>query len=94
VNVTPKDLENLAQLVNLQDAPQQDFKKEQWEKAIPIAEKLSNGSCDCEQRNWLTQFIATGQMALSGSEDYYKHAQFLATLYRDNNELATGIPSN
>ena len=95
VNVTPADLENLARMVSLVDAPQQDFKKEQWEKAIPVAEKLmNNGSCDCEQRNWLTQFIAAGNMAISGSEEYYQHAQFLATLYRDDKELQTGQPSN
>ncbi|MGH8046944.1 MAG: hypothetical protein ACREKL_06835, partial [Chthoniobacterales bacterium] len=94
VNVTPADQEKLAQMVGLSDAKDQPLDKEKWAKAIPIAEKLLTQSCDCEQRNWLTQFVAVGNMAVDGSPDFHKFAPALATMYRDDNEMATGKPSN
>ena len=95
--VTPAALEQLAQSVKLSEneSEKTGLKPELWAKAIPIAERLMNeGTADCEQRNWLTQFVATGQDAIAGSSSYYERARFLATLYRNNQELATGIPSN
>jgi len=94
VQVTPRDQEKLAQMVGLTDSPNQPLNKEKWKKALPIAEKLVNQSADCEQRNWLNQFIAVGNMALEESPDYEKFALALATMYRDDRELQTGQPSN
>jgi hypothetical protein len=94
VQVKPVDQEKLAQMVDLTDKPDQPFNKEKWAKAIPIAQKLADQSADCEQRNWLNQFVAVGNMALDGSPDFQKYAPVLATMYRDDQELLTGQPSN
>jgi hypothetical protein len=94
IPVTPQDLENLARMVDLSESPDQGFKKEQWAKAIPAAEKLLGQSCDCEQRNWLTQFVNVGHLAAAESPDYRTFAPMLATMYRDNHERITGLPSN
>jgi hypothetical protein len=94
IQVTPADQEKLAQMVELSDKPNQSFNKEKWTKAIPIAQKLADQSADCEQRNWLNQFVAVGNMGLEGSPDFQKYAPVLATMYRDNMELQTGQPSN
>lgn len=94
VQVTPAEQENLAQMVGLSENASQPFNKEKWEKAIPIAEKLLAQSADCEQRNWLTQFVAVGKLAMEESPDFRQYAPMLATMYRDKNELKTGQPSN
>jgi hypothetical protein len=94
IQVTPADQEKLAQMVGLSDKPDQPLNKEKWEKAIPIAQKLANQSADCEQRNWLNQFVVVGNMAIEGSPDFQKYAPVLATMCRDEKELLTGQPSN
>lgn len=90
--VTPKDLEKLAIVVDLSEDVGSNFKKEQWEKAIPMAEQMLERTVDCGQRNWLNQFVATGNYAVSGSAEYFRSAKLLSTLYRNNQELVTGVP--
>jgi hypothetical protein len=96
IAVTPAVLEKLAQSVQLsQDENEKTGnKKELWARVLPTAQKMVDFSdADCEQRNWLTQFVACGQRALDNSPDYYQYARGLATMPRDNQELGSGVPS-
>lgn len=94
IPVTPADLEKLARIVDLTESPDQGFKKDRWKRAIPVAEKLLRQSADCEQRNWLTQFVRLGNLALEESPEYREFAPVLATMYRNDEELLTGVPSD
>ncbi len=81
------DLKHLAALVNLKRAKQERPDKTQWKQAIPAAQQLLLGTCDCEQRNWLKQFITMGDHALSNSKDYYASAQLMDRLPLNDQEL-------
>ncbi len=74
------DLKTLGAMVDLGNAAKETPNKEHWTRAIAVAQTLLNGPCDCEQRNWLTHFVDTGNAALADSPDYYKLAQVLPTL--------------
>lgn len=94
--VTPSVLEGLAQSVRLSEDENETAgnKKELWAKAIPLAQNLIDFSnADCAQRNWLTRFVECGSMAVDNSPEYFASARRLATMFRDDQELATGEPS-
>lgn len=86
--VTDSDINQLADAVRLGAQKTGDVGKDVWARETPIAKKLLNGMCDCDQRNWLKHFVLTGQEAISGSENYYQSVQLLATLRRNNSELS------
>jgi hypothetical protein len=78
---------NLAAMVDLSQAGTHRPDKNRWRQAIPVAEKLIQGPCDCAQRVWLTRFIEMGNFALENSEnEYYEHATLLASLGRNDDQ--------
>jgi hypothetical protein len=87
IPVLNSDLDRLAAAVKLGEANTGDVSKETWARQVPVAEKLLQGLCDCDQRNWLKHFVKTGNDALSGSEDYYQSIQLLAKLRRYDQDL-------
>jgi hypothetical protein len=89
--VRASDLQKLALAVHFTGSQANGLNKDLWARQIPNAEKLLQGICDCEQRNWLNRFITTGNFALAGSvEEYYQSARILATLPKSD----VGSPSN
>ncbi len=87
--VQDSDIGRLAAAVKLGgSAAGGDVGKEVWARETPIAEKLLQGLCDCDQRNWLKHFVETGHEAVNGSEDYPRSVEQLATLRRSNADLA------
>ena len=87
VSVPDDDLLRLCALVDLANAANHPPDKEGWKQAIPIAERLQQGPCDCEQRNWLHHFVETGNSALSDSADQYaENAQLMLTLARNDKQ--------
>lgn len=73
----------LASLVNLAGATTQPPDKTRWAQAVPVASKLMEAPCDCDQRNWLKHFVAMGNDALTDSSaDYLAEAQLIPTLRR------------
>ncbi len=83
--VPDRDLLALAQAVDLPNATSHRPDKERWKQALLVAERLEQGPCDCEQRNWLTHFIEMGHFALVGPEaDYREAARLLSTLGRND----------
>jgi len=83
------DLKNLAVAVDLKNAKLSDVDKEAWQKALPTAQKLLQGACDCEGRNWLNHFVETGNYALSGDSHYEDSAKMLLTLPKNDDEATT-----
>ena len=80
-------LVHLSAMVDLSQAGVHRPDKSRWQRAIPVAEQLIRGPCDCAQRNWLTRFIEMGNFALSNSEtEYYDYATLLAGLGRNDEE--------
>ena len=88
-SVPDADLLKLSAIVNLPNAEERHIDKKQWNRALPIAQRLAQGPCDCEQRNWLVQFIQMGNDALAGSEqDYYRLAGVMRKTARNDKQLA------
>lgn len=87
-SVLDSDLAGLADAVKLNQLSA-GVGKEVWAQQIPVAQKLLEGSCDCDQRNWLKHFIQTGQFAMTGSNQYMKSVRLLAKLRRSNADLAS-----
>ena len=88
-SVPDVDLLKLSTMVNLTNAEERHIDKEPWSRAVPIAQKLAQGPCDCEQRNWLVQFIQMGNDALAGSnDDYYRLATVMRKTARNDKQLA------
>lgn len=86
--VPDADLLKLSALVNLPNAEERHIDKDQWGRALPIAQKLVQGPCDCEQRNWLVHFIEMGNNALAGSDDdYYRLAGAMRKMARNDKQL-------
>ena len=86
-SVPDKYLLNLSARVDLPHAGARPPDKSRWSLSIPVAEQLLQGPCDCEQRNWLNHFIATGNLALTGSvADYQKELALLVTLARNDSQ--------
>jgi len=85
-SIPDASLYRLSMMVNLAEARDHRPDKAQWEQAVVIAGKLLEGPCDCEQKNWLKHFVEMGNYALSNSDEYYKSAQLMATLPRNDNE--------
>ena len=95
-SVPDDDLLRLCAMVSLANAANVPPDKAGWQQAIPIAEKLQQGPCDCEQRNWLHHFVETGNSALTDSADQYaENVQVLSTLARnDKQAMALGHHAN
>jgi hypothetical protein len=91
--VQDSDLQKLAAAVKLGQTNTGDVGKDVWAQETPVAEKLLQGLCDCDQRNWLTHFVKTGHDAISGSQDYYQSVQLLAQL-RVSNQQASASQSS
>ncbi len=88
-SVPDADLLKLSAMVNLPNADERHIDKNQWAAAVPIAEQLVQGPCDCEQRNWLNHFIEMGNDASPGSDDaYYKLAVLMRKMARNDQQLA------
>jgi hypothetical protein len=86
--VQDSDIGQLAAAVKLGGPAMGVVGKEVWARETPVAEKLLEGLCDCDQRNWLNHFVETGHEAISGSGNYYQSIQLLATLRRSNADFA------
>ena len=85
--VQDSDIAQLAAAVKLGTTNTGAVGKEVWARETPVAERLLNGLCDCDQRNWLKHFVQTGNEAINGSENYYQSVQLLATLRRSDADL-------
>jgi hypothetical protein len=86
-SIPDEDLLKLSAMVDLADAATHRPDKERWKQAISISQKLMEGPCDCEQRNWLTRFVEMGNFALSDSESEYRgYATMMATMGRNDNQ--------
>jgi hypothetical protein len=92
--VQDSDLKGLAAMVHLAAAKKDAPSAEQWTRALPIAKKLAAGACDCEQRNWLNQFITMGNYALSGSAQYHESAKLMDTLPLNDQDVRLRYYSN
>jgi hypothetical protein len=90
VTVQDSDIAQLADAVKLGRTNSGAVSKEVWVRETPIAQRLLNGLCDCDQRNWLKHFVQTGNEAINGSENYYQSVQLLATLRRSNADIDKG----
>ena len=85
--VPDEDLLKLSGMVRLANARYARPDKARWSQAVPIAQQLLTGPCDCEQRNWLNHFIAMGNDAIANSDNqYHEEAQLLATLGRNDQD--------
>ena len=85
----------LSTMVSLAEARDHEPNKTQWAEAVANAQTLLQGPCDCGQRNWLNHFIEMGNYALSNSGEYYKSAQLMATMPRnDDQAMALSRRSN
>ena len=85
--VPDEDLLKLSGLVRLANARYAHPDKERWSRAIPVAQQLLAGPCDCEQRNWLNHFVAMGNDAITNlDQQYHEEAQLLATLGRNDQD--------
>jgi hypothetical protein len=94
VSVQNSDIDSLAAAVKLGEPNAGGVGKEVWARETPVAEKLLQGLCDCDQRNWLKHFVKAGNEALSGSENYYQSIQELAKLRRSDQDLTAAQASH
>lgn len=86
-SVPDANLLQLGRMVNLASARDQQPDKNQWTRAVSVAEKLLEGPCDCAQRVWLKHFVEMGNYAISDSNgEYHETAMLMATLGRNNRE--------
>ncbi len=88
---TPGPLDNyllkLEGMVNLANARYGTPDREDWQQALPVAQVLEQGMCDCAQRNWLNQFIATGEAGLAGDlTAYHQQGETMAGIGRHNGD--------
>ena len=61
--------------------------REGWQKALPVARVLEQSMCDCAQRNWLNQFVATGEAGVTGDlEEYHRRGEVMAGISRYNGD--------
>jgi hypothetical protein len=89
VTVSDSDLADLAASVKLGQSSTGDVGKDIWAREVPVAQKLLNGMCDCDQRNWLKHFVQTGQEAIAGSNHFPDSVQVLTKLRRSDTDLTT-----
>lgn len=92
--VHDEDLKQLAGMVDLAKAKDAAPNAAKWSKALPLAKKLAGETCDCEQRNWLNQFITMGDYALAGAPEYHESAKLMDTLPLNDDNLALRYYSN
>ncbi len=88
---TPGPLDNyllkLEGMVDLANARYGTPDRENWQQALPVAKVLEEGICDCAQRNWLNQFIATGEAGLTGDlTTYHQQGETMAGIGRHNGD--------
>ena len=88
---TPGPLDNyllkLEGMVDLANARYGTPDRENWQQALPVAKVLEEGMCDCAQRNWLNQFIATGEAGLAGDmAAYHQQGETMAGIGRHNGD--------
>lgn len=77
----------LSGVVGIDEVWNQEPDRARWAAAIPVAEKLLQGPCDCEQRNWLKHFVEMGDSAVSGDDtNYYQLARVMAQLSRNDSQ--------
>jgi len=93
-HVLPADLNNLADKVKLDGGALQNVDAAEWAQQLPNVEQMLQGTCDCEQRNWLNRFVTTANDAIAGSNDYFASVQILDHLPRTDDELTTRTVSN
>ena len=86
VSVPDEDLLRLSAMVDLANAADRPPDKAGWQQALLIADRLQQGPCDCEQRNWLHHFVETGNSALTASADYAENVQVMLTLARNDQQ--------
>ena len=80
-------LEELSAAVNLAGAREQPPDKGVWTEALPVAQKLMDGPCDCAQKVWLKHFIEMGNYALTdATRQYHETAGLMATLGRNDEQ--------
>ena len=91
--VSTTDLSNLAAAVHLKNASLAGIDKDQWKTSLPKAQKLLQGACDCEERNWLNHFVEAGNQALAGDKAYEASAKFLLTLPKNDEEAMKHVVS-
>ncbi len=85
--VPDEALLQLSKLVDLAHATTRPPDKQRWAQAVPVASKLMEGPCDCDQRNWLKHFVKMGNDALSNSDtDYMVEAGLLSTIRRSDTQ--------
>jgi len=84
VNVS--DLQSLAASVHLKKTNLGEMDRSLWKKALPQAQKLLQGACDCEERNWLNHFVETGNAALTDPKEYLESAKLLVSLPKNDDE--------
>ena len=85
VSIPDSYLLGLSSMVDLPNARDRRPDLNRWKHAIPVAEKLLEGPCDCEQRNWLTHFVEMGNSALTNAQsDYSDNATLMASLGRND----------
>ena len=92
---TPGPLDNyllkLEGMVDLANARYGEPDHDTWQQALPIAKVLEEGMCDCAQRNWLNQFIATGKAGLAGDlTAYHQQGETMAGIGRHNGDPVVG----
>ena len=88
------DLQSLALAVKLYEPNSGGVSKEVWALETPIAQKMLEGLCDCEQRNWLNHFVLAGQEATSGSADFSATVQLLSQLRRSDEDFTMNQASH
>jgi hypothetical protein len=88
--VQDADLAQLAVAVQLGASANSAADARKWAQQLPVAQGLKQKMCDCEQRNWLNQFIATGKDAVAGSPGYAHDLDVLLDLPRNDDQLISG----
>ena len=85
--VPDEDLLKLSTMVDLAGAATHRPNKDRWRQALAVSQKLMEGPCDCEQRNWLSRFGEMGNFALTNSEtEYRNYATLMSNLGRNDNQ--------
>ena len=89
--VPDETLLQLSNLVDLAHATTRPPNKQRWAQAVPVASKLMEGPCDCDQRNWLKHFVKMGNDVFSNSDtDYMAEAGLLSTIRRSDTQHSSG----
>ena len=86
-SIPDEDLLKLSAMIDLASARDRDPDKKRWAQALPIAQMLLQGPCDCEQRNWLNHFVEAGNDALTDATDrFHEHVWLVSNLARNDSQ--------